>query len=401
MADAATKPAYKIIDHTYDTVVVGAGGSGLRATMGSAEAGLKTACITKVFPTRSHTVAAQGGIAASLKNNSPDHWTWHMFDTVKGSDWLGDQDAIEYLVREAPQAILELEHAGMPFSRNDDGTIYQRPFGGPGRPVGGRKCAQTPTAGRRSAPRKTAGCIANVGPGGHLQQPNPSPLSPPRLFVALQARLQFPPCQGPSDAYRDPMRTARIARKTHETDIVVEVNLDGTGAYDVSTGIGFLDHMIEQFSRHSLIDITCRIKGDLHVDQHHTTEDSAIAIGQAIAQALGDKGGIGRYGMAYSPMDEALSRVALDISGRPWLVWNAKFTQERLGEMDTELFEHWFQSIAQAVGITLHIEQLYGTNNHHIAEGIFKGFARAMRQAVELDPRKQGAVPSTKGVLGG
>ncbi len=197
------------------------------------------------------------------------------------------------------------------------------------------------------------------------------------------------------------MRTARIARKTHETDIVVEVNLDGTGAYDVSTGIGFLDHMIEQFSRHSLIDITCRIKGDLHVDQHHTTEDSAIAIGQAIAQALGDKGGIGRYGMAYSPMDEALSRVALDISGRPWLVWNAKFTQERLGEMDTELFEHWFQSIAQAVGITLHIEQLYGTNNHHIAEGIFKGFARAMRQAVELDPRKQGAVPSTKGVLGG
>ena len=197
------------------------------------------------------------------------------------------------------------------------------------------------------------------------------------------------------------MRTARIARKTHETDIVVEVNLDGTGAYDVSTGIGFLDHMIEQFSRHSLIDITCRIKGDLHVDQHHTTEDSAIAIGQAIAEALGDKGGIGRYGMAYSPMDEALSRVALDISGRPWLVWNAKFTQERLGEMDTELFEHWFQSIAQAVGITLHIEQLYGTNNHHIAEGIFKGFARAMRQAVELDPRKQGAVPSTKGVLGG
>ena len=130
MADAATKPAYKIIDHTYDTVVVGAGGSGLRATMGSAEAGLKTACITKVFPTRSHTVAAQGGIAASLRNNSPDHWTWHMFDTVKGSDWLGDQDAIEYMVREAPQAVYELEHAGVPFSRNEDGTIYQRPFGG-------------------------------------------------------------------------------------------------------------------------------------------------------------------------------------------------------------------------------------------------------------------------------
>jgi imidazoleglycerol-phosphate dehydratase len=159
--------------------------------------------------------------------------------------------------------------------------------------------------------------------------------------------------------------------------------------------------MIEQFSRHSLIDITCRIKGDLHVDQHHTTEDSAIAIGQAIAQALGDKAGIGRYGMAYSPMDEALCRVALDISGRPWLVWKAEFSQPRLGEMDTELFEHWFQSIAQAVGITLHIELLYGANNHHIIEGIFKGFARAMRQAVELDARKGGAIPSTKGQLGG
>ena len=197
------------------------------------------------------------------------------------------------------------------------------------------------------------------------------------------------------------MRTASINRKTSETDIAVSVNLDGTGAYDVATGIGFLDHMIEQFSRHSLIDITCKINGDLHVDQHHTTEDSAIAIGQAISQALGDKAGIGRYGMAYSPMDEALARVALDISGRPWLVWNAAFTQPRLGEMDTELFEHWFQSIAQATGITLHIELLYGQNNHHIIEGIFKGFARAMRQAVELDPRKAGAIPSTKGQLGG
>jgi imidazoleglycerol-phosphate dehydratase len=197
------------------------------------------------------------------------------------------------------------------------------------------------------------------------------------------------------------MRTARIARNTQETKIAVEVNLDGTGAYEVSTGIGFLDHMIEQFSRHSLIDIKCAIDGDLHVDQHHTTEDSAIAIGQAISQALGDKAGIGRYGTAYSPMDEALCRVALDISGRPWLVWKASFTQPRLGEMDTELFEHWFQSIAQAIGITLHIELLYGQNNHHIVEGIFKGFARAMRQAVELDPRKGGAIPSTKGVLGG
>jgi imidazoleglycerol-phosphate dehydratase len=196
------------------------------------------------------------------------------------------------------------------------------------------------------------------------------------------------------------MRTASIIRKTHETDIEVEVNLDGTGAYQVSTGIGFLDHMIEQFSRHSLIDITCRIQGDLHVDQHHTTEDSAIAIGQAISKALGDRAGIGRYGDVNSPMDEALSRVSLDISGRPYLVWKAAFTQEKLGEFDTEMVEHWFHSIAQAVGITLHIELLYGTNNHHICEGIFKGFARAMRSAVELDPRKGGAIPSTKGILG-
>ena len=197
------------------------------------------------------------------------------------------------------------------------------------------------------------------------------------------------------------MRKGRIERNTAETRILVEVNLDGTGTYDVSTGIGFLDHMIEQFSRHSLIDLTCRVDGDLHVDQHHTTEDSAIAIGQAILQALGDKGGIGRYGTAYSPMDETLARVALDISGRPWLAWNAAFTQPRLGEMDTELIEHWFHSVAQAAGITLHVELLYGANNHHIAESIFKGFARAMRTAVELDPRKGGAVPSTKGQLGG
>jgi imidazoleglycerol-phosphate dehydratase len=197
------------------------------------------------------------------------------------------------------------------------------------------------------------------------------------------------------------MRTARITRKTQETDIAVEVNLDGTGAYDISTGIGFLDHMIEQFSRHSLIDITCKIAGDLHVDQHHTTEDSAIAIGQAIVEALGNKAGIGRYGSAYSPMDETLARVSLDISGRPWLVWKAQFSQPRLGEMDCELFEHWFHSIAQAAGITLHIELLYGQNNHHIIEGIFKGFARAMRQAVSPDARKGDAIPSTKGILGG
>ena len=196
-------------------------------------------------------------------------------------------------------------------------------------------------------------------------------------------------------------RTGRVSRKTAETAIEVAVDLDGTGAYDISTGIGFLDHMIEQFARHSLIDITCKVEGDLHVDQHHTTEDSAIAIGQAILQALGEKRGIVRYGSAYSPMDEALARVALDISGRPILVWKMEFSQPRLGEMDTELFEHWFHSIAQAAGITLHIETLYGANNHHMIEGIFKGFARAMRAAVEVDPRKADAVPSTKGILGG
>ena len=197
------------------------------------------------------------------------------------------------------------------------------------------------------------------------------------------------------------MRTGRIERNTAETRILVEVNLDGTGAYTVHTGIGFLDHMVEQFSRHSLIDVTMKVEGDLHVDQHHTTEDSALALGQALAQALGDKGGIGRYGTAYSPMDETLARVALDISGRPYLVWRAGFTQMRLGEWDTELIEHWFHSVAQTAGLTLHIELLYGSNNHHICEAIYKGFARAMRQAVERDPRKGEAIPSTKGQLGG
>lgn len=197
------------------------------------------------------------------------------------------------------------------------------------------------------------------------------------------------------------MRTGRIERNTAETRIVVEIDLDGTGRYDIATGIGFLDHMVEQFSRHSLIDVTMKVDGDLHVDQHHTTEDSALALGQAIAQALGDKGGIARYGSAYSPMDETLARVALDISGRPYLVWRAGFSQTRLGEWDTELIEHWFHSVAQTAGLTLHVELLYGSNNHHIAEAIYKGFARAMSAAVEIDPRKQGAIPSTKGQLGG
>jgi len=197
------------------------------------------------------------------------------------------------------------------------------------------------------------------------------------------------------------MRTATIQRTTSETDIAVTVNLDGTGSYRVSTGIGFLDHMLEQLSRHSLIDLDLAVKGDLHIDQHHTTEDSAIALGQAVAKALGDRKGITRYGAAYAPMDETLTRVAIDISGRPFLVWRSEFSQPRLGEMDSELFEHWFHSFAQAAGITLHVETLYGRNNHHIVESAYKALARALRQAVEIDPRKADAVPSTKGTLGG
>jgi imidazoleglycerol-phosphate dehydratase len=195
------------------------------------------------------------------------------------------------------------------------------------------------------------------------------------------------------------MRTASIRRKTNETDIAVELNLDGTGTYAVSTGIGFLDHMLEQLSRHSLIDLKVTIAGDLHIDQHHTTEDSGIAIGEALAKALGDKRGITRYGHAYAPMDETLSRVALDISGRPWTVWKVALNGPRLGEWDTELIEHWFQSFAQAAGITLHVENLYGTNQHHIIESCYKGLARALRVAIEIDPRKADAIPSTKGML--
>ncbi|MEO8724454.1 MAG: imidazoleglycerol-phosphate dehydratase HisB [Sphingobium sp.] len=196
------------------------------------------------------------------------------------------------------------------------------------------------------------------------------------------------------------MRSAEILRTTGETSVSVALNLDGTGVYDVSTGIGFLDHMLEQLSRHSLIDLTVKAQGDLHIDQHHTTEDTGIAIGEALAKALGDKKGITRFGSAYSPMDETLSRVAMDISGRPFLVWKAAFSTPRLGEMDTELFEHWFLSFAGSAGITLHVENLYGVNNHHIIESIFKGLARALRQAVEIDPRKADSIPSTKGMLG-
>ena len=197
------------------------------------------------------------------------------------------------------------------------------------------------------------------------------------------------------------MRTATIRRDTSETKVAVTVNLDGTGVYDVKTGVGFFDHMLEQLSRHGLIDLHVRCDGDLHIDEHHTVEDTALAIGSAVAQALGDKRGIRRYGDALSPMDETLTRVALDISGRPWLVWRSRFSQTRLGSMDTEMFQHFFHSFAQNAGITLHIETLYGDNNHHIAESMFKGLARALRTAIEIDPRKADAIPSTKGTLGG
>ncbi len=197
------------------------------------------------------------------------------------------------------------------------------------------------------------------------------------------------------------MRQASVERKTKETQIKATVNLDGTGKYDISTGVGFLDHMLEQLSRHSLIDLEVKAEGDLHIDFHHTTEDVGIAIGEAVAKALGDRQGIVRYGAAMSPMDEALTRVALDASMRPLLVWKVKFKRPKLGEMDTELFKEWFQAFAQAAGMTLHVECLYGDNNHHIVESCYKGLARSLRQAIEIDPRKGDAVPSTKGVLGG
>ncbi|HEY0269824.1 MAG TPA: imidazoleglycerol-phosphate dehydratase HisB [Sphingomonas sp.] len=197
------------------------------------------------------------------------------------------------------------------------------------------------------------------------------------------------------------MRRATVRRETTETRIAVELDLDGTGVYAVSTGIGFLDHMLEQLSRHSLIDLKVEAKGDLHIDHHHTTEDSALAIGEAFSKALGDRKGIQRFGHAYAPMDETLTRVAIDISGRPFLVFRTAFTQAKLGDFDTELFEHWFQSFAQTAGITLHVETLYGRNNHHIVESAFKALARALRAAIETDPRKADQVPSTKGTLGG
>ncbi|HCX14356.1 MAG TPA: imidazoleglycerol-phosphate dehydratase HisB [Rhodospirillaceae bacterium] len=197
------------------------------------------------------------------------------------------------------------------------------------------------------------------------------------------------------------MRQASVERNTKETQVKATVNLDGSGRYAVSTGIGFLDHMLEQLSRHSLIDLTVEAKGDLHIDFHHTTEDSAICIGEAIAKALGERKGIVRYGSAIIPMDETLSEVAIDLSNRPYLIWKAEFSKPKLGDMDTELFKEWFQAFAQAAGATLHVWNKYGENNHHIVESCYKGLARALRQAVEIDPRKSGDVPSTKGTLGG
>ncbi len=195
------------------------------------------------------------------------------------------------------------------------------------------------------------------------------------------------------------MRQADITRKTAETEIEVRVNLDGTGIYDTQTGVGFFDHMLDQLSRHSLIDITVRAKGDLHIDDHHTVEDVGIAIGQALTRALGDKRGIRRYGSFLLAMDDAQVRTALDLSGRPYLVWNVDFPTQKIGTFDTELVREFFQALSTHGGITLHVDALHGINSHHIAEAAFKSVARALREAVEPDPRMAGVMPSTKGAL--
>ena len=195
------------------------------------------------------------------------------------------------------------------------------------------------------------------------------------------------------------MRSARITRQTAETDISVEINLDGTGAYDNQTGVGFFDHMLDQLARHSLIDMTIRAKGDLHIDDHHTVEDTGIALGQALTEALGDKRGIRRYGACLLPMDDALVRTALDLSARPYLIWNVEMPAAKIGTFDTELVREFFQALSTHGGITLHVDGLHGLNAHHIAEAAFKSVARALREAVETDPRKGDAIPSTKGAL--
>ena len=197
------------------------------------------------------------------------------------------------------------------------------------------------------------------------------------------------------------MRTHSIKRKTKETEIETTILIDGSGKSKINTGIGFLDHMIDQLSKHSMMDIMLEVKGDLHVDYHHTTEDSAIALGEAFNKALGDRIGIVRFGQALSVMDETLSRIVLDCSNRPYLIWNVEFPTPKVGEMDTELFKEWFQAFSQNSGITLHIENLYGTNSHHIVESCFKGLARALREAISFDSKRKGEIPSTKGTLGG
>ncbi len=196
-------------------------------------------------------------------------------------------------------------------------------------------------------------------------------------------------------------RNAQIERKTKETEISVTLDIDGSGNADISTGIGFLDHMLEQLARHSFMNITLKAKGDLHIDDHHTTEDTGWAIGTALNKALGGRVGIARYASSYVPMDECLSRVILDISGRPFLIWQVNLPAEKLGTMETELFREWFQAFAMSAGLTLHVKNEYGENTHHIIESCFKALARALRQATEIDPRGEGRIPSTKGVLGG
>ena len=197
------------------------------------------------------------------------------------------------------------------------------------------------------------------------------------------------------------MRKASLDRKTTETQIAVSINLDGTGAFDVKSGVGFLDHMLELLSRHSLIDIKLRAKGDTHIDFHHTTEDSGIALGQAFAKALGDRKGIRRYADCFLPMDEALTRAAIDVSGRPFLIWKVEFSRPKIGEFDTELVREWFRAFAMNAGVTLHVQTLYGDNCHHIAESCFKALARVLRGAIEIDPRQKDRIPSTKGSLKG
>ena len=195
------------------------------------------------------------------------------------------------------------------------------------------------------------------------------------------------------------MRKSSVSRKTKETQIDAKVVIDGKGISQIATGIGFLDHMLDQLAKHSLIDINIKAVGDLHVDYHHTTEDSALALGEAFTKALGDRKGIFRFGQALSAMDETLTRVVVDCSNRPYLVWKVKLSKQQVGEMDTELFKEWFQAFAQCSGITLHIENLYGENNHHIIESCFKGLARALREAVRIDPQRKNEIPSTKGSL--